>query len=112
MSDLFKHEDFSAPIELSPGVTTRVISRGNIMFSLVQIADGVQTEIHSHPEVQMGLILKGAFERQQGDEVQLLGQGDGFYVPPNVPHGGRAVGGDCEILDVFVPPRAEYARKV
>jgi quercetin dioxygenase-like cupin family protein len=56
----------------------------------------------------MGLVLEGTFERHQGDEVKLLHEGDGFYVPPNVSHGGRAVGGRCRILDVFSPPRARY----
>jgi hypothetical protein len=28
-----------------------------------------------------------------------------------VPHGGRAVGGRCRILDVFSPPRERYAKE-
>jgi quercetin dioxygenase-like cupin family protein len=108
MENLFTHADFSETIEIAPGVRTRVLTRGELMFSLVELDDGAVSAIHHHPEVQMGLVLEGAFERQQGDEVKLLREGDGFYVPPDVPHGGRAIGGRCRILDVFSPPRARY----
>lgn len=111
MSNLFTNDDFSDPIEISPGVRTRVLVRGDLMFSLVELDDGAQSPIHHHPEVQMGLVLEGAFERHQGDEVKLLQAGDGFYVPPGVPHGGRAIGGRCRILDVFSPPRARYVEE-
>ena len=108
MSDLFTNDDFSDVIEIAPGVRTRVLTRGELMFSLVEVDDGAESPIHHHPEVQMGLVLEGAFERHQGDEVKVLQAGDGFYVAPNVPHGGRAVGGRCRILDVFSPPRGTY----
>jgi quercetin dioxygenase-like cupin family protein len=108
MSDLFTNDDFSDVIEIAPGVRTRVLTRGDLMFSLVEIDDGAESPIHDHSEVQMGLVLEGTFERRQGDDVKVLRVGDGFYVPPNVPHGGRAIGGRCRILDVFSPPRGRY----
>ena len=111
MSNLFTSADFSDLIEISPGLRTRVLTRGELMFSLVELDEGAVSAIHHHPEVQMGLVLEGAFERRQGDEVKLLKEGDGFYVPPDVPHGGRAIGGRCRILDVFSPPRDRYAKE-
>lgn len=110
MSNLFSADEFSETIHIAPGVRTRVLIRGDLMFSLVELDEGAESPIHNHPEVQMGLVLEGAFERHQGEEVKILRAGDGFYVPPDVPHGGRAVeGGPCRILDVFSPPRARYA---
>lgn len=111
MSDFFTSDDFSDIIEIAPGVRTRVLTRGNLMFSIVEIDDGAESPIHHHPEVQMGLVLDGAFERRQGEDTKVLRAGDGFYVPPNVPHGGRAIDGQCRILDVFLPPRDRYVRE-
>jgi unsaturated pyranuronate lyase len=111
VSDLFTSDSFSDPIEIAPGVRTRVLTRGNLMFSLVEIDEGAASPIHHHPEVQMGLVLEGSFNRRQGDEEKLLQVGDGFYVPPNVPHGGQAIGGQCRILDVFTPPRERYVKE-
>lgn len=111
MSNLFTKDDFSDVINIAPGVRTHVLTRGELMFSLVELDDGAESPIHHHPEVQMGFVLEGSFERRQGDETVLLRSGDGFYVPPDVPHGGRAVGGPCRILDVFSPPRDRYAKE-
>ena len=100
----FTQDDFSALIEIAPGVRTRTLTRGQLMFSLVEIDDGCSSPIHHHPEVQMGMVLEGTFERHHGGEMRFLHKGEGFYVPPNVEHGGRALGGRCRILDVFSPP--------
>jgi quercetin dioxygenase-like cupin family protein len=104
----FTAGDFSDPIEPAPGMRLRVLTRGTLMFSLVELEEGAESPVHSHEEEQMGIILGGRFERFQGGETGILEEGDGFYVPPNVEHGGRAVGGPCTILDVFTPPRATY----
>lgn len=106
-SFFFTSEEFE-PVTLAEGVRLRVIARGSLMFSVVEIDAGVTTPVHSHVEEQMGLILDGSFHRYQGGEHRLLQKGDGFYVPPNVDHGGRSVGGPCRILDVFTPPRVHY----
>lgn len=111
MTNFFTPDDFGPPIEIAPGVRTRVLARGSLMFSLVELDEDSVSPLHSHPEEQMGMILEGAFERHQGGELQVLRAGDGFYVPPNVEHGGRAVGGPCRILDVFTPPRGSYLRE-
>ena len=110
MDPFFTRDDFSDPIEIAPGVRTRVLTRGELMFSIVELDAGSESHIHDHPEVQMGLVLSGEFERHQGGEVKVLREGDGFYVPPNVPHGGKPVNGPCRILDVFSPPRDTYVR--
>jgi quercetin dioxygenase-like cupin family protein len=104
----FTPADFGPEIELGDGVRIRVLARGSLMFSLVEIDDGVTTPTHGHPEEQMGFVLEGAFDRVQGDERRVLQKGDGFYVPPHVEHGGTATGGPCRLLDVFTPPRPRY----
>ncbi len=107
-TNFFNPSDFGAAIEIAPGVRTRPLARGSLMLSLVELDEDCISPLHSHPEEQMGLILEGSFQRQQGEEVRVLNEGDGFYVPPNVAHGGRALGGPCKILDVFTPPRERY----
>jgi quercetin dioxygenase-like cupin family protein len=104
----FSPADFGPEIELGEGVRIRVLARGSLMFSLVAIDAGATTPTHSHPEEQMGFVLEGAFDRTQGGERRLLEKGEGFYVPPNMEHGGTAAGGPCRLLDVFTPPRWRY----
>jgi quercetin dioxygenase-like cupin family protein len=104
VSHFFSRGDFE-PVEIAPGVRARVLARGSLMFSLIEIDEAAESSLHHHPEEQMGLVLEGAFERHQGGEVRVLREGDGFYVPPDVVHGGRAIEGPVRILDVFTPPR-------
>ena len=104
----FSPADFSDPIEPAPGMQLRVLARGSLMFSLVELAADAESPVHAHVEEQMGIVLSGYFKRWQGGQEKLLREGDVFYVPPNVEHGGRAVSGPCRILDVFTPPRGKY----
>lgn len=105
----FHSDDRGPAIEICPGCTTRVIVGGpRLMFSFVEIEEGVATPLHSHPEDQMGLILEGRFERRQGGDVAVLGPGDVFFTPGSVEHSGRALDGRCRLLDVFTPPRSKY----
>jgi quercetin dioxygenase-like cupin family protein len=104
----FRENDFSDPIEPAPGMRLRVLTRGSLMFSLVELEEGAESPLHSHPEEQMGIVLEGRFERVQAGETRVLERGGGSYVPPNEEHGGRAIGGPCKILEVFTPPRASY----
>ena len=80
------------------------------MFSLVEIDEGAESPIHHHPEVQMGLVLEGRSIGGREAKRSFSGRRR-LYVPPDVPHGGQAVGGRCRILDVFSPPRERYVKE-
>ena len=95
--------------ELSPGVTTRIFVGEQAMFSLVVLAPNACGRIHSHPQEQWGLVLEGTGVRiQDGDEIAVHA-GDFWRTPGGVPHGFRAGVKGARLLDVFSPPRDEYA---
>lgn len=105
----FAPHDYGPEIETCPGCTTRtVVGEDRIVFSSFRIEANTMTPIHSHHEDQMGLILEGVFERNQGQEIRVLRQGDVFFTPGGIEQGGRALDGPCRNLDVFCPPRPIY----
>ena len=57
---------------------------------------------NTHPDEQMGYIIKGSLEVTIGEEKAILKAGDAYFVPPNVPHEFVAMG-DTEAIDVFSP---------
>ncbi len=59
----------------------------------------------SHDGEEGGIILVGEIEITVGDEVAVLGAGDGYYFDSNIPHRFRNLGDvDCEIVSVCTPP--------
>ena len=52
-------------------------------------------------------MVSGKFELQVGDKKQVIGPGDGFYIPPNVPHGAVCLE-KGELIDVFSPTREDF----
>lgn len=70
-----------------------------------------RTGIHSHDDhEQYGVVMAGRIELEIDGDVSRLAAGDLYWVPAGTPHGRTLVLGeeDAVVLDVFVPPRAEY----
>lgn len=68
------------------------------------ITDGTVVPEHHHQSEQFGYVIKGAFEMNIGDETTVLGAGDAYFIPANVPHSFTARGA-TEAIDVFSPKR-------
>ena len=93
----------------APGITMQSFSGGALMANWVTIEPNQAIPVHQHPHEQLGVILEGGMELTIGDETRTLLPGDAYSVPPGVPHGGRATGDGCVVLDAFTPVREDYA---
>ena len=98
------------PYELAPGVRIRTPYGRNIMLSLLEMDNAAEVPLHSHPHEQAGMLLEGRMELTVGDETRVLEPGMSYFVPPDVPHGAKAVDGPIKTLDVFSPIREDYAK--
>lgn len=78
-----------------------------IMLVHVAFDRGGIGPVHKHIHSQVTYVQKGKFEVTIGDETQILKEGDGFYIPPNVLHGAICLE-DGELLDVFSPIREDF----
>lgn len=96
---------------LAEGMTTRVFAGEQAMISIVRIDPNQAGEVHSHPQEQWGLCLRGSGVRLQGGEEIAVGKGDFWRTPGGVEHGFRAGPDGAVIYDVFAPPREEYTRE-
>jgi quercetin dioxygenase-like cupin family protein len=93
--------------EIIKGYSARSIHSGTMTFMYWTVEAGSAMPIHSHIHEQVAHVLKGKFELTVGDETKVLEAGIVAVIPPNIPHGGRAIT-DCELLDVFHPEREDY----
>ena len=98
------------PRELADGVTARIFPGEQAMVSVVRVAPGAKTSSHSHAQEQWGLMLSGSAIRMQGGEEIQVGQGDFWVTPGHVEHCLIAGSEGAVALDIFAPPRPEYAR--
>lgn len=90
--------------EMIPGYTARVIHGERMTQVYWEVrADHAMPE-HSHPHEQFANVLEGEFELMVAGERRRLIPGEVAVIPPNTPHGGKAIT-DCRLLDVFHPTR-------
>jgi len=81
---------------------------GSTMTSVTwTVTAGAILPEHAHPHEQVAHVLEGEFELTIGDETEHLGPGTVAFIPPDVPHSGRALT-ECRIIDVFHPVRDDY----
>ncbi|MCA9053544.1 MAG: cupin domain-containing protein [Planctomycetaceae bacterium] len=96
------------PIEPVPGCRLRTPHGEKLMLSYLEMDDGAEVPLHTHPHEQGGILLKGRLELTIGDETRIVEPGALFLIPSNVPHRALAVDGPVTVLDVFSPIREDY----
>ncbi len=103
-------EDGGISRKLTEGIVSRVFCGEQAMLSVVRIEPHTTGKVHSHPEEQWGVLLKGECVRIQGGEEVAMSAGDFWHTPGGVPHGIRTAESGATVLDVFAPPREEYRK--
>lgn len=90
------------------GVDMSVLVGGAMMLGVVTLAPGAVVPMHDHPNEQIGYVLEGVITLTIGGETRDLPAGASYLIPGDTPHEGASAEG-CVVLDVFSPPRADYA---
>lgn len=111
MQNFFNIDDEASGIQrqLAEGIAAQIFPGEHAMASLVRIAPNSAGKLHSHPQEQWGVLLRGSLTRvQDGEEVEAT-VGDFWRTPGGVPHTVRAGPEGALVLDFFAPPRPEYA---
>lgn len=109
-------DDDTAFKEVRPGFRRRIIMGNDVMLCFWRIQEGSgPTPYDSHPDnEQFGIVLAGQLDFRVGSEDrEILSPGDVYWAPKGTDHGdsqfiGDSAHGETWILDLFVPPRAEY----
>ncbi|MBX3441737.1 MAG: cupin domain-containing protein [Planctomyces sp.] len=96
-------------IEPVPGCRLRTPHANSLMLSYLEMDDGAEVPLHSHPHEQGGVLLKGTLQLTIGDETRVVQPGSLFLIPSGVPHRAVAINGPAVVLDVFSPIREDYA---
>ena len=93
--------------EVIAGYFARTVHTGTMTFVYWTVTEGAVMPEHTHVHEQVAHVLKGKFELTVNGETQVVVPGKIAVIPPNIPHGGKALTA-CELLDVFYPEREDY----
>ncbi|MES4791932.1 MAG: hypothetical protein C4321_02130 [Chloroflexota bacterium] len=103
--------------EMKPGFRRRIFNGDQLSLCFWRIKSWVEPTVYDghRDNEQFGLILCGKLDFRIGsDERVVLGPGDVYYAPKNLPHGDSKFVGDPDhddevwIVDIFSPVREEY----
>ena len=98
--------------ELSPGANSRLIAGTGAQMSFLQMNPGSTFPAHIHPEEQLMIVLRGSIDELILDGRTQMEKDDVLLLPANMVHGGKVGPLGCDVLDVFWPPRPDYAEKM
>lgn len=106
-----------------PGFRRRVVTGEHLQMCFWRIAGGATGSfLHHHVEnEQLGMVMRGKLDFRinddpESDERVVLNAGEAYLAPKSVWHGDSVFIGDdeygeCWILDIFSPPRADFAKE-
>jgi quercetin dioxygenase-like cupin family protein len=78
------------------------------MMCWFYLKKGAVLDMHTHPQSQNGIVMKGKVTFTLGSgEVLHLSAGDAYYFAANEPHGSE-MPEDTELLECFSPAREDY----
>lgn len=98
-----------APLPIWHGIAARMVSGERLTLAVVELDPGAVVAEHAHENEQLGLLLRGSMDFRIGDERRELGAGDTWTIPSNAPHEAVAGPDGAVVIDVFAPPRDDWA---
>jgi gluconolactonase len=98
--------------ELSPGAHSRLIAGRGAQLSFLRMSPDATFPDHIHPEEQLMIVLRGSIAEVILDAVAPMQKDDLLLLPGDMVHGGKVGELGCDVLDVFWPPRPDYAEKM
>lgn len=97
-------------IPIWDGVIARAVQGRDVMFAVVELDPNADVAEHQHPNEQIGIVVKGSLRFTVAGETRLLSVGDTYVIPAGVLHKASAGPSGSVAVDIFAPPRADWAR--
>ena len=105
----FERIEQMAPLPVWQGIAARMVSGERLTLAVVELDPGAVVAEHAHENEQLGLLLHGSMAFRIGDEERELGPGDTWTIPSSTPHEAVAGPEGAVVIDVFAPPRDDWA---
>lgn len=107
----FIHFDDVRPFLLTDGVAGRPLFGERGMLNLIEFEPGAVVPLHSHPQEQLGLVLRGMQALMVAGVAHEMGPMEGYVLPGGVEHSAYCGPDGALVLDVFSPARDDYRER-
>jgi quercetin dioxygenase-like cupin family protein len=97
------------PQQIWEGVVGRSVHGAAATLAAIELAPNADVPEHAHPNEQTGLLLHGSLTFRIGEETKELGPGAMWVIPANTPHQVEAGADGAALVELFAPPRADWA---
>jgi quercetin dioxygenase-like cupin family protein len=98
-----------APTVVWDGLIARALHGAEATLTAIEIEPGIAVPEHSHENEQIGILTGGSLTFRIGGEERELRPGGTWVIPANVPHSVLAGTGGARLIEVFAPPRTDWA---
>ena len=105
----FDHWDEIVPLQIWDGVVGRAVAGAEATLAAIGLEPGTEVPEHQHVNEQTGMLLHGTLSFRIGAETQELRRGSTWVIPANVPHQVTAGPDGAFLVELFAPPRADWA---
>jgi quercetin dioxygenase-like cupin family protein len=96
--------------DVRPGVRRCGFGGRDALLVMNELQPGMDVVPHSHEPDQIALVIEGTVRFEVEGEEFVVEAGEALLIPGGAVHFGAAVGDVRALnLDVFAPPRADYA---
>lgn len=96
--------------EVRPGIVRRVYATDDVMMTMNVVARGMELKPHAHSDFdQLVYITEGRCWYHVDGVAHEMGPGSMMLVPAGADHFIEPISQSCVNVDVFVPPRSDYA---
>lgn len=108
-SSAFDRFALMSPQEIWDGVVIRALHGERVTLGLVELAPNSVVPEHSHPNEQIGVLVRGSFARCRiGDEEREIRPGDTWRILGGVPHEVETGPEGALVVELWSPPREDW----
>ncbi len=97
------------PLQVWDGVIARAVAGKEASLAAIELEPNTKVPEHQHASEQTGILLRGTMWFRIGDEAKNLVPGSTWVIPANVPHDVEAGSDGAFLVELFAPPRADWA---
>jgi quercetin dioxygenase-like cupin family protein len=105
----FDHLSEIVPLQIWTGVVGRAVSGNEASLVAVSLESNADVPEHHHVNEQTGMLVSGGMTFRIGGESRELTPGSTWVIPAEVPHSVTAGPEGAFLIELFAPPRADWA---